>query len=538
VFSSRTAIQFGVLLASWCLLALVHAYWLSLNFQPLPYDQAHHFLLATAYQPVLADPAQWLDVLTVAIYYPPLYHCTLAFMMFFIGPGWQMAPLVNLAWLLALMIAIWLIGRQTVGGWPGVAAAIFMALLPISAGLTREILLEVCLASTVAWGAYVVIKSDCLSQRTWVLALGAIFGLGMLAKWSFALYMAPLFIWAWQRGGRRGATRDYKGLGWALLIFLCITLPWYLHTPRTLVKGLLGNIGQRSVQEGDPSVFSFESLFYYPASLINDQVFLPLALLLAAGLVWGLFKARSQIMPLLVWLLGGLAVLVLMRNKDARYLFPLLPAACLLTMGWLSSMRKRFWRAALCSLALFLAGAAFLGSGLGHGPMASDTWLEDGALCLKVCGADNQYSRPPIIDDWQVPRILKAVCRDWKRKDRAPVLGVMASLYFFHKSAFMAWTQATGPPVRVTSCLEPQNWPAQRPEDGLRRDLGKLDYLVIKTGNLGKERAYKEAMRMIESMGQRLGRELAAFSLPDGSAALLWRIFKDQHASQLIGQRR
>jgi hypothetical protein len=526
VFLPRTAMQFCALFVSWCLLSMAHAYWLSLNLQPLPYDQAHHFLLAKAYQPVLADPVKWLDILTVAIYYPPLYHCSLALLMFAIGPGTQMAPLINLIWLLSLMVAIWLIGRQTVGGWAGVGAALLMALLPISAGLSREILLEVCLASNVAWGVYVIIKSEYLSNRYWLLAMGLVFGLGMTAKWSFALYLAPLFIWAWLKSGKQVAPRDYKGMARALLIFLFITLPWYLHTPRTLIKGLLGNMGQRSVQEGDPSIFSFESLFYYPASLVNDQVFLPLALVLVAGVVWSFKKKRSRTRPLLVWFLGGLAVLLLMRNKDARYLFPLLPAANLMVMEWLSSLQPRFLRPALYACILVLAVAAFWGSGFGKGPLASETWLEDGALCLKICGTENQYSRPPVMDDWQVPRILRTVRNDWQRNDRAPVLGVMASLYFFHKSAFNAWSQSMGPHVCVASCLEPQNWPSGRPEAGLRDDLGKLDYLVIKTGNLGKEQAYKKAARMIESMRHNVGSELAAFALPDGSAALLWRLSK------------
>jgi hypothetical protein len=237
-------------------------------------------------------------------------------------------------------------------------------------------------------------------------------------------------------------------------------------------------------------------------------------------------KARKQTKPLLVWFLGGLAVLVLLRNKDARYLFPLLPAACLLAMGWLSSLKSRIGRAALCSSALVLALAVFWGTSFGQGPFAPETWYEEGEVCLNVSGRYNQYARPPRIDGWQVPRILNTVRADWKRNDRPPVLGVMASVYFFHKSAFSAWSHSIGLPVRVSSCLEPQNWPARQPEAGLHGDLHKLDYLITKTGNLGKEQAYKDAMRMIDRMGDGVGHKMTAFALPDGSAALLWRLPK------------
>ncbi|KMY67244.1 hypothetical protein AAU61_10215 [Desulfocarbo indianensis] len=522
--SSRTAIQLCCLLLAWCGMSWAHWHWLGLNLQPFSYDQAHHLLLALDYQPVLVSPARWLDILTVAIYYPPLYHCSLALWLFIAGPEMQMAALVNLFWLLALMLGTWLIGRRSVGGWAGAAAAALLALLPVCAGLTRDVLVEISLAATVVWSVYALLMSENYSRPHWVLALGALAGLGMLAKWSFVLYLALPMAWAWWQGGRQGVARHRKSLWQALLIFLALTLPWYLHTPRTLIKGMLGNLGPVPAAEGDPSVFSLGSLLYYPISLVNDQIFLPLALLLAGGLVWGLIRGRAESKPLLVWLLGGWAVLILLSNKDMRYLFPLLPAACLLSMGWLASLKPRALAAGLSACALGLAFLVSWGSGFAWGPLARDYGLAYPGGVLRVCGLDTEYSRPPVRADWQVPAILQAVKQDWRESDRTPVLGVMASMRFFHKSGFLAWARLRGLPVTTRSCLEPQCWPPGRPKEGLRRDLSRLDYLVTKTGGLGLEPAYGRACRMMEDMGADLGVRLIDYPLPDGGRAILWRL--------------
>jgi len=522
----RTAVQFCLVLLAWFALSFAHAYWLKLNLQPLPYDQAHHFMLALSYQPLLANPGNWFDVLSLAIYYPPLFHCSMAGLLFIQGQGLQMAPLINLAWLLLLMLSVWLIGRHSVGGWAGVAAAVLLALLPISAGFVREVLLEVCLAAMVAWSVYVLIRCDYLSKFRWTLALGACAGWGMLAKWSFALYFCPLFIWACWKGRTKRIMLDLKGLGGAVLIFLLITLPWYLHAPETLVRNMIGNISKRAVQEGDPSVFSLGSLLFYPASLVNDQIFLPLALLLGIGLIWGLTKARTRTMSLLIWFFGGLAILILLRNKDARYLYPLLPAACLLAMGWLFSIKRPFLRGAAVSSVLTLATAYFISTSYGIGPLAAETCWRYGGMRIKICGADNQYCRPPLRSDWKVPAIMNAVIRDWQGKDCPPKVGIMASRYFFHKSAFMATARYMNLPVRLESSIEPQNWPSANPESGLRNDLARLDYLVTKTGDLGQERDYKDAVAILERRGLEPGLKVAEFALPDGSQAVLWRLDK------------
>lgn len=524
--------QLAAVLLAWAALAVLEFVWLGLDKRPLAWDQAHHFLLSLRYLDALQSPLTWPDIFSVAIKYPYLFHLGLAKVFWLFGVSLRYAAAVNLFWLLTLMIALWLMGRRVFGGWAGVWAAILCAAAPVSAGLDRQVLLEPCLTATIAWTVLALRESRGLSRRGWVLALGALAGWGLLAKWTYPLYVAtPVLVTWWQArkpGGMESGGFDKRGLWWALLICLAMSLPWYLHSPVTLLKILFGDAWAYGLVHGHPPVFSLDGLAAYPLLLINDQLFLPLALLAFAGLAWALAYRRKEAALVLAWLLGGLLVISLMRNKDTRFLYPLLPALLLCLGGWLNSLKPWWLRIGAVGLSVLLAVGALAGTGFGVGPLARNRALALGPANLTMSTPRSTYLYPPDSHDWSVPEIVGYIAK--AKPGSAPVrLGVLASLPAFHKSAFLAEAKAEGLPVRTVSVLEPSRWQPGQERAGFWRDLAAVDYLLLKSGDLGAEPLYYKANEMISAGDpeKRCKLELVReWDLPDGSQARLLKLMR------------
>jgi 4-amino-4-deoxy-L-arabinose transferase-like glycosyltransferase len=516
--------QLAVVLLAWAALALLGFLWLSLDKRPLAWDQAHHFLLSLRYLDALQSPLTWPDIFSVAIKYPYLFHLGLAKVFWFTGVSLRYAAAVNLFWLLVLMIALWLLGRRVFGGWAGVWAAILCAAAPASVGLDRQVLLEPCLAATIAWTVLALHESRGLSRRGWVIALGALLGWGLLAKWTFPLYVAAPVLLVWLQARRpQSAPVDKRGLWWALFICLAMALPWYLHSPVTLFKILFGDAWAYGASHGHPPVLSLAGLAAYPLLIINDQLFLPLAALSCAGLVWTLIYRRKDAALILAWFLGGLLLITLMRNKDTRFLYPLLPALVLCLGGWLNSLKPWWLRIGAVGLSLLLAVGALAGTGFGKGPLAMERKLALGPLILTLSAPENRYLRPHDANDWSVPEIVRYIAGSGTVQKPA-TLGVLASLPEFHKSAFLAQAKAGGLPVQTVSVLEPSRWQAGQETAGFWRDVGGVDFILLKTGNLGKEPLHYKARDMIAAGDPERRYELKLvreWDLPDGSRAKL-----------------
>jgi 4-amino-4-deoxy-L-arabinose transferase-like glycosyltransferase len=524
--------QLLAVLLAWVALALLEFLWLSLDKRPLAWDQAHHFLLSLRYLEALQSPLTWPDIFSVAIKYPYLFHLGLAKVFWLFGVSLRCAAAVNLFWLLTLMIALWLLGRRVFGGWAGVWAAVLCAAAPVSVGLDRQVLLEPCLTATIAWTVLALKESQGLSRRGWVLALGAMAGWGLLAKWTYPLYVAtPILLTWWQArkpGGMDSGGIDKRGLWWALLICLAMSLPWYLHSPVTLFKILFGDAWAYGAAHGHPPVFSLAGLAAYPLLLINDQLFLPLALLSFAGLAWALAYRRKDAALVLAWLLGGLLLITLMRNKDTRFLYPLLPALMLCLGGWLNALKPWWLRIGAVGLALLLSAGALVGTGFNVGPLAQNRALALGPAGLTVSTPQSTYLYPPDPSDWSVPEIVGYIAKA-KPGSASIRLGVLASLPAFHKSAFLAQAKTEGLPMQPVSVLEPSRWQTGQEAAGFWRDVGGVDFLLVKTGNLGKEPLYYKARDMIAA-GDPKGRYRLEFTkewdLPDGSQARLLKLVR------------
>ncbi|MFH0789364.1 MAG: glycosyltransferase family 39 protein [Pseudomonadota bacterium] len=519
-------LEMVVLIIIWGLFSTAHLLWLWKNQRPLYWDQSHHFLLALDCLEAFSDPRTWVKIFSLDAKYPPLFHLSLAGLFWFVGPTIRFAASINLFWVLATMIPIWLLGRKIYGPWAGIVAATTFILSPIGAGLPREVLIEVCLTALVAWTVWLLSETQGLSRRRPVVFLGVLFGLGLLAKWIYLPLVAGPFLWALTQADPKRNPIDWKGLKWALIFCLAIALPWYLHTPRTLIKVLFYSGWTYGAEQAYPKVFSLAGWLRYPELLINNQLFLGTSLFVFLGIGWNLLKNRRQAAFLLAWFFPGLLFITFLRTKDTRFLFPLLPATLLLGVGWVFSLTSQRARKPAQVLILLFPLWAFLGTSLRLPVLSEEIDLRLGSALFRLSGPTAGYAWPPDPADWSIPLIFKTLLQDRSNPGSPVRLAVLSDLPAFHKDAFKVWGRAHGLPITVQSVLDTKKWTPGGERESLIAEIAQLDYLLTKTGDLGPGDFFKAQELLDLDSLEREGRisPMSRFSLPDGTLATLWRI--------------
>src|SRR5205085_10531020 len=90
--------------------------------------------------------------------------------------------------------------------------------------------------------------------------------------------------------------------------------------------------------EGEPPIFSFQSLIYYVRLLEGYQLYAVLFFLLAGGLIFAFSRSVLRDRGLWVALVaGGWLAMTLLRTKDPRFTMPLLAPLLIVPGAWLAS---------------------------------------------------------------------------------------------------------------------------------------------------------------------------------------------------------
>jgi Dolichyl-phosphate-mannose-protein mannosyltransferase len=120
------------------------------------------------------------------------------------------------------MADIYGLGRRLGNARAGFWGALIFATVPFVVFSVTNFRLDLPLAAMMALALYTLVRSDDFTSERWSLGLGMVFGLGMLTKPPFAVYVLPPFLWSlWRavpstdRGRRFGERLPLSP--WALL---------------------------------------------------------------------------------------------------------------------------------------------------------------------------------------------------------------------------------------------------------------------------------------------------------------------------------
>lgn len=455
--------------------------------------------------------------------YPPLVHLMIALMFLTFHPGPHIAALVNIPATLLLFWGIYALGLELAGIRAARWACILTALIPYLIWMSRETILDYWLSAWVVAGLVLLYRSRGFENRPVSLLLGCVMALGMLTKWLFAgLVVFPLIYICVKYRLWRHPARALNCLD-ALLIAAVGAGIWYLPNLPKLVRYFSDN-SHIGVLEGEPPVFSFQSLIYYPRLLEGYQLFAILFVLFCLACIF-VFRRRTinDAGFIAAALLGGWFFLTMLQTKDPRFSMPLLGLATLIMGSWIQSWpahrMMHFAKGALVTMLAVQAYAANFGISwlpqrmvLAQGYQGSLRWdwnvyLQD---YFGILG-------PPRREDWKHADILSKVSEHAKQFTSVPSLALIPELPFFSAANFNLYARMRGIMLRVDHL--------SRADGGLHAFDG-FDYVIMSEGQQGMSWTTHsaKALNKIIVDEHRIFRLLGLYPLPNGDYARLYFI--------------
>src|SRR5262245_56659893 len=492
----------------WLLLVLLYAVlcsvvtpWVLLDRRPPEWDHANHLERAVGCSHslrILAD-AGTREILAASSFYPPVVTCA-AGLLYFIFP---IAPLtaqaVMMASLALALASLYGLGRWLADPETGVWAALIFGTAPFVVFSLTNFQLDLPLAAMVALALYALVRSEGFEDLRWTLGSGAVWGLGMLTKPPFALYVLPPLLWSFWRALRAGDRgRRLASASTALALGAIITVPWYGPRLFGLPMQILNRSFKQAAEQQNPEPLTSVALLYYPRTLPTQ-----LGLLGGALLLWGLWalrKHRGARATLWLATLGPFLLFSLIQNKNLRYTLPILPAAALVAAVGLRSLPgalRRWTLVAVVALAALQVSMTLF-------QVPTPPILPGMVMPLAL-------GRAPSRADWQHDRILAEIAA--VSGGRPVTVAVIPNDNFFSVSNFRYDVVRRGLPYRVTRA-----W-SDAP-------LG-VDFVILKSRDQGPSYAAARPERLTRAFSGGDPYWISAFpvigeyALPDGSTATL-----------------
>lgn len=492
------------------LILLVHFLWTSLNGRPAVWDMAYHQVKGWDFLRAWGRGDYWGSFRSLSSYYPPLYYLQEAAVLKLFGDTRFLTPLANLLGLFLTSFCTFRIALRCFSPLAAACAGLLPCLFPLAAWTSREALLDVPLAGFVALALLLVLKSDFFQRKGTTLAFGLVAGLGVLTKWTFALFLLVPSLYFLARPARRRAAVNLLD---ASFLALPLGFIWYLPNLQRLWQNLQGTL-QASRWERDPAAASLLGWIYYPRCLAGYYLFLPLTALFAFSLYWSL-RGWRRLDPVLrflwVTLAAAILLLTLLATKDPRYI---LPAVCPLAVVLLSPWHKSekfvllltgFAMLQFLSISFALPGrppkiAFFEIPGDRDFHSMRQEWVLYEPDYFGIAG-------PPRRQDWHYRQILGALPAGAR-------VGFVPETPYFQTEALSLEAAREGKELSLFRL-------GQSSAD--RQQLSRLGWVIGKSGEQGISyltRYNQSLYGLLEQQGWRLA---GRWPLPDGSQAFLWR---------------
>jgi hypothetical protein len=283
----------------------------------------------------------------------------------------------NVVFVSLLALGCYQVGRLAFSPLAGLLAVVFALGSPLIIGQFHLFLTDAPETAMVALAVWLVIATDRFSRPGVSAIAGVAFGLGMLTKEPFTVFVIGVVAVTAVRGGLPA----WRGIAIFAVIALAIALPWYIHeraqleaikTEATAPSNKIPVPSPQSPKGIAPPRLSQENLQWYLWNFVNWQLWLPLFLFAAVGWWWTIvgFVRRRPVSRLAVELTVGAFVAWLIVTEtyahDVRYSMPLLLYLAVFGSGWIVALKPR-WRALAASALVLVAVVNTLGVSFGDG---------------------------------------------------------------------------------------------------------------------------------------------------------------------------
>ena len=283
----------------WATLNLI---WAGLNKTEPHLDMTRHLYNSLIYDRELrfAMPLKalvfWIDGYQ---YYPPfVYVLTKPFYIF--GQTVFAAISSMVLWLAILIFSLFGLAKKIWNEKVGLIAVLILAATPIFIGQAKEYMLDFPLASWLVLSVYLLLLTQKFQNKFYSLCLGIVLGLGMLLKWTFIIFiifpMGYTIVSALMADWKQKVFERTITAIFVLITGAAIAFPWYYIHRLSIYQDFIWN----GFKGENPHFFDIFSWLYYPIQSFNFYFFLPLGLLVVAGIVLSFAVRKYQ-----KWLLGG-----------------------------------------------------------------------------------------------------------------------------------------------------------------------------------------------------------------------------------------
>jgi Dolichyl-phosphate-mannose-protein mannosyltransferase len=364
----------------------ISIWWFSVDTRMPNGDNAKHLILAFGYYDrihtgaLLAPFTDWHQ-------YPPLVHLVGVLGATIGGVGVTQAGIAeNLVFVPMLVLGCYGAGSVAFDRRVGALAAVFALAAPMTMSLFHVFMVDAPAAALVAMSVWLLLASDRFRRRGVTVAAAVFVALGFYAKGTFVLFVAGLLLVLFLRGG----WRQWKNVLLFGVIVLSLVLPWYAEHYSDLTAmtaGATTTAGRADRWYGSvgfPDLWTVQNFTWYFWNLINNQLYLPLAMFFFVGLVAAVVALARRIrrrpadtkpstsnryLPeLLAGGLVGYLGLTYINLDDPRYTFPCLVYIALIGTWWIVKLGRRWLMVAAVGLVgIFCVNTAMLNFGIADG---------------------------------------------------------------------------------------------------------------------------------------------------------------------------
>lgn len=210
--------------------------WLSTNVVIVGWDRARHLIESLRYNDILKtlNYPSFFEAFTLSGYYPPLFHLLIVAFYKLFWLSTDVAAMVNSLYLAILLPSTYMIGRKLWVRKEGLLAAFLVPTFPMIYAMSRYTYMEFALTSMVTLSICLLLMSEGFTHRGYSLLFGLSLGLGMLTKWTYALFVLPPLILIVVRQSLQNWLRDLKPsldrrwAGLSVVLGFGLALLWYL----------------------------------------------------------------------------------------------------------------------------------------------------------------------------------------------------------------------------------------------------------------------------------------------------------------------
>ncbi len=378
-------------------------------------------------------------------FYPPLVYWNASIYLSLFGFSIPTAILSNFTFLLILSYSTYELGKEFWSKSVGLLATVFLLATPMFVSQFKEFQIDAPLSAMVALALVLLIKTREFSSEKRSIVFGIVFGLGLLTKWTFLLFMIlPLFTALFLTlrsviNKKRELFRVRNAIFSGLVAYL-VSGFWYLSNLRNLRIDVVASL-QSGIKEGDPLVGSLESNLYYFFNLINSQLYLVPVLFFLTGLFF-LYYKRDAInlrknLYLLTFIFGAVLIFTFLRNKDARYTLPILSAVAVVSTFWLNFLKEK-QRLVLSILLIGYSILTFLAVSFGLSFLPKNVIVDLNEKNKLVLFAQNGYLiGPPTRENWYLVEAIEYI----KKTPNSSFAFEGLDTIWFNKSALSFYAQ-------------------------------------------------------------------------------------------------